>query len=245
MSGAVGAEESERLGHKLRHFKMSVSAPALALAWARQENGPHGATVLVDREVSPMGRHGQLWRTPAESTFACSMVLRPRMSPDEADLMWLVVTQAAAECGEAVGGRPLGTGWPDTVKDPETGELVATTKAEVQLGPGLIRSAVVTARIDLEKLGIGPDRRDEVLDAFIRSIDEISSRLAEEADSAVASYKERLELVGKRVKVRLLPKGETRGVVRGVDRSARLELESGGGMVEHITVDMLRDLEVV
>ncbi len=245
MSAPMGAEESERLGHKLRHFKMSVSAPALALAWARQENGPHGATVLVDREVSPMGRHGQLWRAPAESTFACSVVLRPRMSPDEADLMWLVVTQAAAECGEAVGGRPLSTGWPDTVKDKESGELVATTKAEVQLGPGQIRSAVVTARMDMEKIGLGPEQRDDLLDAFLRSIDEITGRLAEEADSAVASYKERLDLVGKRVKIRLLPKGETRGVVRGVDRSARLELESGGGMLEHITVDMLRDLEVV
>lgn len=245
MSGAVGAEESERLGHRIRHFKISVSAPTLALAWARQENGPHGATVMVDREVSPLGRHGRLWGAPAEATFACSVILRPRMSPDEADLMWLVVTQAAAECAEAVGGRALSTGWPDTVKDKESGELVASTKAEVQLGPGQIRSAVVTARIDLQKIGVDAERRDELLDAFLRSIDEMSERLAEEADSAVASYRERLDLVGKRVKIRLLPKGETRGVVRGVDRSARLELESGGGMVEHITVDMLRDLEVV
>ena len=42
-----------------------------------------------------------------------------------------------------------------------------------------------------------------------------------------------------------MSKGETRGVVGGVDRAARLELKSPTGMVERVTIDMLRDLEVV
>jgi hypothetical protein len=45
--------------------------------------------------------------------------------------------------------------------------------------------------------------------------------------------------------IRLLPKGETRGTARRVDRAARLELESASGMVEKITVDQVRDLKVV
>lgn len=244
MTGPVGAEETERFGRRLRHYKMSISAGVLALAWARQENAPHGATVVVDREVSPLGRHGEIWPTPPEATLACSMVLRPRLSPDEADVAWLVVTHAAAVAAEAVSGRPAATWWPDAVHG-DDGERLAATKAEVQLGPGQIRSAVVTARIDLERLGVGPDGRDPLLEAFAGSIDEISDQLATDLPAAVAAFQERCSLVGRRVKIRLLPKGETRGVVGGIDRMARLELQSGTGMVERVSIDMLRQLEVV
>ena len=47
------------------------------------------------------------------------------------------------------------------------------------------------------------------------------------------------------MKLRLLPKGETRGTVRHIDRGGRLQLESATGMVERISVDMLRELQVV
>ena len=52
-------------------------------------------------------------------------------------------------------------------------------------------------------------------------------------------------VVGNRVAIRLLPKGETRGTARRVDRSARLELESPSGLIERITVDQVRDMKVV
>ncbi len=45
--------------------------------------------------------------------------------------------------------------------------------------------------------------------------------------------------------IRLLPKGETRGTARRVDRGARLELESASGLIEKITVDQVRDMKVV
>ncbi|MDP9006419.1 MAG: hypothetical protein M3N15_05830 [Actinomycetota bacterium] len=41
-----------------------------------------------------------------------------------------------------------------------------------------------------------------------------------------------------------MPKGETRGTVRGIDRGGRLELQSGTGMIERISIDMLRELQL-
>jgi BirA family biotin operon repressor/biotin-[acetyl-CoA-carboxylase] ligase len=243
--GLVGGEESERFGRLVRHFKMSVSAGTLALAWARQENAPNGATVVVDREVSPLGRLGQIWTTPPERTLACAVVLRPPLPAEQADVTWLVAALAAAEGAEAATGTALATWWPDAVVEPESRTPAAVIKAEVQLGPGQVRSAVVTVRFDLEVLGVDADRRDDVLEAFLRSIDEIGGRLSEGAAGPVAAYERRCGLIGHRVKVRLLPKGETRGIARRVDRMARLELESGTGMVERIAIDALRALEVV
>ncbi len=243
--GIVGGEESERFGRILRHYKMSVSAGALAQAWARQENAPHGATVVVDREVSPLGRHGRYWSTPAERTLACAVVLRPPLPAEQADVAWLVAGLAAAEGGEAASGKTLRTWWPDSVIDAATGATVGSIRAEVQLGPGQVRSAVITLRLDLEALGLEPAQRDAVLEPFVRSVDDITSRLGEGTAGVAAAYERRCGLLDKRVKVRLLPKGETRGVARRIDRMARLELESGTGMVERISIDALRELQVI
>lgn len=245
-SGSLGpGEESERFGHTVRNYRMAISAGALALAWARQDDAPHGATVVAEREVSPLGRHGKLWPTPPEKTLSLAVVLRPPLSVEDADATWLLAGVAAAEAAEVVSGRPMSTWWPDGVVDGETGDDVGNLKVEIQLGPGKVRSAVASVRLDLEKLGLGDDGRDALLEAVLGAVDRLSGELEEGAQSVAAAYEARCGLLGRKVKVRLLPKGETRGVARQVDRGARLALESGTGMMQRIAIDTLRDLEAV
>ena len=151
----------------------------------------------------------------------------------------------AAQGAEAASGRRLATWWPDSVVDAATFDQVAALKLEIQLGPGKVRSAVATIRIDLDKLGLGPDGRDAVLEAVLVALDDHSGSMAEGSSGVAAAYVGRCGLLGRRVKLRLLPKGETRGLARGVDRSARLELESATGMVQRVAIDTLRELEAV
>ena len=245
-SGSLGpGEESERFGHTVRQFKMGVSGAALALAWARQEDAPNGATVVVEREVSPLGRLGKLWPTPPESTLSFAVVLRPPLSVEDADAAWLLAGVAAAEGAEVASGRTMGTWWPDLVVDGESEEQVVALKVEIQLGPGRVRIAVASIRLDLDKLGLGAEGRDDLLEAVLRALDRHSEGLEEGAEGVAAAYEGRCALVGRRVKLRLLPKGETRGVARRVDRHARLEVESGTGMVQRIAIDTLRDLAAI
>ena len=235
----------QKFGHAVRHYPLAISATALALAWARQEEGPHGATIVADREVSPLGRHGKLWTVAPDSTLTCAVVIRPQLAAEEGDLAWLIAALGAAEGAEAVSGHQLGTWWPDGVVDAGTRQPVAQTKAEVQLGPGQVRSAVITIRIDLASIGLDSSRRDDVLEAVLKSVDEACAGLADGTEGLAAAFDQRCRLLGERVKIKLMPKGETRGVVRRVDRMARLELESSTGMTDRVTIDALRELEVV
>lgn len=245
-SGSLGpGEEDERFGHTLRYYRMGVSGAALALAWARQEDAPHGATVIVEREVSPLGRLGKLWAPPPESTLSFAVVLRPPLSVEDADATWLLAGVAAAEGAEAASGRPVSTWWPDLIVDSESENQVGALKVEIQLGPGKVRSAVASIRLDLVSLGIGADGRDRLLEAVLGSVDTHSETLVEGSEGVAAAYDGRCGLLGRRVKLRLLPKGETRGIARRVDRTARLELESTTGLVQRIAIDSLRDLEAV
>lgn len=248
VGGPQGAVETTGPGGRpMRAFRISLSAEALALAWARQENAPNGATVLVEQEVSPRGRVGRLWPVAPGNTLTLAIVLRPPVPSDEADVVWLAGGVAAAAGAAALCGKELNTWWPDQVIETTDGDRaeVAMVKAEVQLGPGQVRSAVVTLRIDLTRLGLDAERRGDLVEAVLAEFDQVSDDLAEDAGAVAAAYEGRCRLIGQKVKVTLLPKGESRGIVRAVDRMGRLQLESATGMVERLTINQLRDLEVV
>jgi biotin-(acetyl-CoA carboxylase) ligase len=232
-------------GAPLRHFRVGLSAEALALAWARTEDAPALATVVVDHEVTPRGLAGRLWSVAPEDTLALAVVLRPTLPADDADSVWLAGGSAAAAGAAAAGAAgPLATWWPDTVVDPSTGDEVAMVKAETQLGPGQVRSAIVTLRLDLRRLGLA-GRSDDLLAAVLGALRIQAGELDDDAGGAAALYTTRCALVGQRVRASLLPKGEARGVVQTIDRHARLQLESSTGMVEHVGIDQLRELMVV
>jgi len=241
-----GWQEDDCGGHPVRRFPLAISASALALAWARQEEGPAGATVVVDREVSPLGRIGKPWLQDPDSSLVCAVVLRPPLAAEEADAVWLIGGLGAAEAAESVAGMEVGTWWPDDAVEAKTLERVATMKSEVQLGPGRVRTAVVTFRFDLQRLGIGSEGRNPLLKALLASLDATAAILDEGGSRVLATaYQDRCLLLGRRVKIDLLPKGTTRGTAARMDRLGRLELESSTGMVERIGIDTLRSLEAV
>ena len=239
------AETVERFGHPMRHFPVAVTAEAMALAWANQEDAPQGATVVVDHEIRPSGLHGRLWTVPSTDTLACSVVLRPTVAVEEADSTWLLAALAAAEGAQAVSGRELTTWWPDSVVEAASRQQVAAVRAEVQLGPGRVKGVVLTLRFDLPKLGLDASGKDPLLEAVVKAVDEAVEGLGEGAAGAAAAYEKRCGLLGNGVLIHLLPKGETRGMARRVDRGARLELESPSGLGEKITVDQVRDMKVI
>lgn len=268
--GAVGAVESTGPGGRpVRAFAVGLSADSLALAWARQGDAPAGATVLVAKELSARGRNGRLWAvnrfaadvdetsgkqvphgggwvgadpSTARRTLAFSVVLRPALAAEEADAVWLAVGTAVVDGVKLATDRALVTWWPDSVIDPDSGDEVAMIKAEVQLGPGQVRSAVVTTRVDLDRIGVEPGGERALMDAVLEALDRSAADLSEDPGLVAAAYEARCRLIDQRVKATLLPKGESRGIVQGVDRMGRLRLESSTGMVERITINQLRDL---
>lgn len=242
---SMETETIERFGRAMRLFPVAVSSEAMALSWANQEDAPQGATVVVDHEIRASGLHGRLWPVPAVDSLTFSTVLRPTVSVEEADSAWLVAAAAAADGAQEASGLQLATWWPDAVVVAESRAQVAAVRAEVQLGPGRIKAVVITLRFDLPGLGLGASGKDALLEAVLGAIDRACERLTEGPTSAAADYGQRCALLGKRVRIKMLPKGETRGTARSVDRAARLELESPSGLIEKITIDQVADLTVV
>lgn len=242
-SHAVVPETVERYGRPFRQFPVAVSAEAMALAWANQEDGPNGAAVIVDHEIGPRGLHGRLWKVPQPQTLSLSMILRPELPADAGDATWLVAGLAGLEGIEKAVGRSLASWWPDSVIDVDAEDHpVAALRSEIQLAPGQVRCAVITFRVDLVSLEIEPSDTDGLVEALVLAADRSAARLTEDRDGLAQAYSERCSMVGRRVKVQLLPKGETRGTVASVDRLAHLVLRSPSGMEERLGVNQLRTL---
>ncbi len=245
VSSGPAPETVERFGRQMRHFPVAVSSEAMALAWANREDGPAGAVVMVDHEIGPRGYHGTIWPTPPADSLACSVILRPALAVEEADASWLAVSLVALGAAEAASGHSLSLWWPaDVVEGPER-DLMASVKAEIQLGPGKVKSVVATMRFDLVKLGLGRERRDDLLEQVVAAVDQVSELVGDGAAAVAAAYEARCSAVGQRFKVKLRPKGETRGTIRSIDRSARLEIASPTGMIERVGIDQMMEMTVV
>lgn len=227
----------------IRRYPAAVSVGAMGLAWANQEKAPSGAMVVVDHEVNALGRLGQPWLVPAVNTLAFAVVLRPDLTAEQADVPWLIAALAVADgIGEA-GGAPATAAWPDQVVDSETGQLRAGIRADVQLGPGRVRCAVATVR-----LAVTPDmeeHREELLAAIGTQMDRRTAELAEGLAGPLAAYEQRCSTMGRNIKVRLVPRGELRGQAGGIDSLGRLELRSATGMVERLSVNMIREIQLL
>lgn len=226
-----------------RHFEVAVNAEALALAWARQEGAPTGAVVSVDHEISPRGRLGRLWPHAQERTAVLAMVWRPTLGADVAELAWVAASLGLCEAARTLlGGGNAATWWPDLVVD--IGERrIGEVRAEVQLGPGRVSSAVITARLDLDALP-GVDRETAITEMIV-GLGAGIEHLDGGHDELRAAYSRSCVLIGRRVIARLLPRGAARGTVGGIDELGRLELVSATDLVERVPVFSFDRLDVV
>lgn len=227
-----------------RDHPIALSAEALGLAWARQEGGPTGATVVADREISPRGRNGRVWGHAPERTVALAIVLRPTLAADQSDGLWLAAGVAVADAIADSGGAESMVWWPDQVCS--TGEAeAAMIKVQIHLGSSGVHFAVVTARVDLVAASLEPDARDPLVEAVQRRLSEMVNMIETRPGEVAAEYGDRCLLTARHVKLDLLPMGEARGEVRGVHITGALLLGGRSGAVEQIPIGAVRDLTLV
>lgn len=238
------AGSTETAKREVRRYEAAVSVGVMALAWANVEKAPSGATVVVAHEVSPLGRLGQLWPVPALSTLAFAVVLRPPLTADQAEVPWLIAALAVVEGLEAAGEPPVRAAWPDLVVDAADGRTRAAMRADVQLGPGKVRVAVASVRVDISD-DPDPARRELILESICDQFDRRTAELAEGVAGPLAAYEKVCTTIGRNLKLRLLPRGEMRAHASAVDPLGRLELRSASGMVERVSVNQVRGVEVL
>ncbi len=234
----------------VRHYRAGMSVEALASSWARGEQAPDGAVVVLDNEISGRLRGGEPWTVGGTDGLMFAMVSRPDINPLQESLLWLPASLAAADALVAVTETDHAVLWPDRVINRQEEARRCAVNVSVQLGPGRVEHAIFAVRLDLrrlpeEALDQGALQQPAFVSTYVESARRYVELLSSDPDELLAEYAGRCAQMSERVRVKLLPRGEARGRVAGIDRDGFLVLESPTGMLERIAPASLHSIEKV
>ena len=222
---------------------------------AAPKDAPHGTVVAADRQTAGKGRRGRAWESPAGANIYFSLLLRPTFAPDKAAMLTLLIAYGV-KCGierqMVSDASQCGIKWPnDVVID---GKKVCGILTEMYLEGNSIDHVIVGVGVNVGKQNFAPELVDKATSledacgqAFDRSRlladilevfeEEYESFAVEDAIADLKFFKEKYNacLVNRDREVCVLdPKGEYRGIARGINDTGELLVELQDGSLKEV-----------
>lgn len=216
------------------------------------DGAPEWTVVAAGHQTAGRGRLGRRWLDVAGRSLLCSVILRPRVGPDDVHLVTLA---AAVGLLEAAGSPLLGAKWPNDIVAGE--RKCAGILAEADVRAGAFEHVVLGVGVNVSagpedlpaelgdtatSLAIegAPVDRDGLLAAFLGSL---RRQLGRDGfpHGVVEAYRPRCRTLGRRVRATTTSGDRVDGRAVDVDDRGNLLIERGGriervwfGEVEHL-----------
>lgn len=214
-----------------------------------EEGAEHGTLVLADEQSQGKGRRGRNWSTPSGSAIAMTLIIRPRMRPEKASMLTLVMGLAVASACRRLYGLEAGIKWPNDVvvggkklcgilTEMSTemnviNYLVIGTgiNANMQTFPPEIRKTATSLRLELGEAV----KRAELIEQCLERFEEYYEIFMETEDLSKLQdeYNQLLVSAGRKVRV-LMPGHEYWGTSRGINEKGELLVEREDQKVEAV-----------
>ena len=231
------------IGSEIRFFHSVASTNVTALDMAG--NVEEGTVVIAESQEHGRGRHGRAWESPPGVNIYMSIILKPRLAPEDAMLMTLMAAVASADALREHTGLDVRIKWPNDllVHDKKTGGILTEMKTE----GGRVTCAVIGIGINVntdlsgfpeeiqteatsvkKELGISV-RRTEVVAGILNELDRWYRVLCtKRGDRILSEWKRLSATLGKKVLVTI---GEStcRGVAESIDKTGMLVLKLSTG----------------
>jgi BirA family biotin operon repressor/biotin-[acetyl-CoA-carboxylase] ligase len=207
-----------------------------------------GSLVFAEFQSRGRGRLGRRWQAPRGSSLLLSVVLRPRLAPNEVHRLTMASSLAVVDAVERTTGLRLGIKWPN---DFVTGHAkIGGVLTEVEFGSGQIDYAVVgiglNVNLDPEELSgsllmrassishaLGyPVARVPLLCEVVRALESRYCDLLAGKDLH-RLWARRLVTLGETVCISTAGR-EFRGVAEGVNENGALLIREASGRLEDV-----------
>ncbi|MEE1115038.1 MAG: biotin--[acetyl-CoA-carboxylase] ligase [Eubacterium sp.] len=205
--------------------------------WARREadaGAPDGSIYIADHQTAGKGRRGRVWQSPAGTSVAFSIVLRPGIRPDHMSMLTLVMGMAAAEGFRRAEGVEALIKWPnDAVVNGRKLVGILTEMSPkcdyVIIGVGLninqtefpeeLRDKATSLRMETGRIC----SREKATAAVLNAFDRFYRTFLETADLSRLRGEYEAMLANKNKAVRVLdPRAPFNGVAEGINDSGEL-----------------------
>jgi BirA family transcriptional regulator, biotin operon repressor / biotin---[acetyl-CoA-carboxylase] ligase len=201
---------------------------------AARSGAPDGLVVVADVQHAGRGRLGRTWTAPPGASLLMSVLLRPKLEPDQRHLVVMAAAVAMADAVLVLTGVMAELKWPNDllVGDRKLAGILAEASGDavvVGIGLNLNWSEIpeelegIATACNLE--GGTPADREEVLAIFLNRYEELLSDL----DETRLQYRHLLGTIGRRVRVERAD-GNVVGTAVDVDDVGRLLVDVDGSV---------------
>lgn len=246
--------QTKRMGRPVCFYENLGSTNVQAKLLA-EEGAPEGALVVAEMQTAGRGRRGRDWESPANTNVYFTLILRPDFSPDKASMLTLVMGMAVAEGirktlpEKVIRMSPPGIKWPNDLV--VNGKKICGILTEMSMERDYIQYLVIGVGINVGKQDYGPELAQKatnleteygvpvsrsilianVMEAFEEKYDCFlkSQDMTEQAEEYNAMVVNRDREVGV-----LDPKGEYRGIARGINAAGELLVEMPDGSIREV-----------
>lgn len=200
----------------------------------------HGMLVIAEKQEAGKGRRGRSWSSPSGSGIWMTLLLKPEFSPSQAAMLTLVAAMAAEAGIRKETGLETGIKWPNDIVI--KGRKVCGILTEMSAEPDYINHVVIGIGINVNVEAFPEELQDTatslclemghkvkragIIAEIWKAFEEYYEKFMETADLQPLKemYESRLLNLGREVCV-LAPRGEWRGIAKGIDRLGRLLIE--------------------
>lgn len=232
-------------------YREEIPSTNTLLKELARAGAPAGSVAVCDFQSAGRGRLQRVWQAAAGETLPVSLLLKPRLTPEQIPLCTLGAAVAAAQAIEQVCPElRAGIKWPNDVVlsgrkcvgilcegafDPE-GRLcvimgVGFNGNQRTFPPEL---AVSATSLFLEKQRQNPDAEPVILRELLTAFLEAADRLEEGGLPAILpEYRARSVTIGSAVRV-IAPTEEYIGQAEGMDASGSLLVRDGSGVLRTV-----------
>lgn len=128
------------------------------------ENGAlSGTLVLTENQYGGRGRRGRIWENPPGSSIAMTLIVKPKLPPNHASMMTLVMGIAVARACREISGIDMKIKWPNDIV--AQGKKVCGILTEMSAEPDSIHYVVIGVGINVN------------IEAFPKELQEIAASL--------------------------------------------------------------------
>ncbi|MCM2674359.1 biotin--[acetyl-CoA-carboxylase] ligase [Alkalicoccobacillus plakortidis] len=132
--------KSKRLGHTVAYYASVPTTQAIAhdLAEAGSEEGH---LVVADEQTGGRGRFGRNWSSAPGTSISMSLLLRPKLAPQQVPQLTLVAAVAVTRAIEKVTQLKADIKWPNDILI--NGKKIVGILTEMQSEPGLAKVVIL------------------------------------------------------------------------------------------------------
>ncbi|HNQ74896.1 MAG TPA: biotin--[acetyl-CoA-carboxylase] ligase [Verrucomicrobiota bacterium] len=240
---------TEVVGREIRVFARTTSTNDIVEKLARDGVG-EGVVVFAEAQTKGRGRLGRAWISPMRKGLWFSILLRPRLRPQEATQLTVAAATATARAIRAVTGLRAEIKWPndiltggrkvagiltelsaevDRVKHITLGIGVSVNLTETEF-PGELRKTATSLRLALGR----PVARAELATAILRELDRDYARILRGEFPALADeWEAQCTTIGRQVTVEM-GRRKICGRAEALDGEGALLLRTEHGGLERI-----------